>query len=96
MDIKVIKVVFDFVVLVVIGNIFAGAIPLLQCVGTFACCVSALGRCVPYYRTWYTEISIPVTILTHSLEWTPVLHTLTDHKGSRTQAVHEPSLQVAG
>ena len=33
---------------------------------------------------------------THSLEWTLVLHTLTDHKWSRTQAVHEPSLQVAG
>ena len=96
MDIREVKVVSDFVVLVVIGNIFASAIPLLQCVGTFACCVSALGRFVPYYQTWYTEISNPITILTHSLEWTPVLHTLTDHKESRTQAVHEPSLQVAG
>ena len=90
------KVVFDFVVRVVIETIFASAIPLLQCVGTFACCVSALGQYVPYYRTWATEISIPVTMLTHSLEWTLVQHTTTDHKWSRTQAVHEPSLQVAG
>ena len=90
------KVVFDFVVRVVIETIFASAIPLLQCVGTFACCVSALGQYVPYYRTWATEISIPVTMLTHSLEWTLVQHTATDHKWSRTQAVHEPSLQVAG
>ena len=87
---------FDYLVRVVIGTIFASAVPLLQCVGTFACCVSALGRYVPYYRTWETEISIPVTMLTHSLEWTLVLHTATDHKWSRTQAVHEPSLQVAG
>ena len=87
---------FDYLVRVVIGTIFASAVPLLQCVGTFACCVSALGRYVLYCRNWETEISIPVTMLTHSLEWTLVLHTATDHKWSRTQAVHEPSLHVAG
>ena len=87
---------FDYLVRVVVGTIFASAIPLLQCVGTFACCVSALGQYVPHYRTWDMEIFIPITMLTHSLGWTPVLHTTTDHKWSRTQAVHEPSLQVAG
>ena len=87
---------FDYLVQVVIRTIFASAIPLLQCVGTFACCVTALSLYVPYHRTWETEIYIPITMLTHSLEWTLVLHTLTDHKWSRTQAVHEPSLQVAG
>ena len=87
---------FDYLVQVVIRTIFASAIPLLQCVGTFACCVSALSLYVPYHRTWETEIYIPVPMLTHSLEWTLVLHTPTDHKWSRTQAVHEPSLQVAG
>ena len=87
---------FDYLVQVVTRTIFASAIPLLQCVGTFACCVSALGQYVPHYRTWETEISIPVTMLTHSLEWTVVLHTATDRKWSRTQVVHEPSLQVAG
>ena len=87
---------FDYIVRVVVGTIFASAIPLLQCVGTFACCVSALGQYVPHYRTWDMEIFIPITMLTHSLEWPLVLHTTTDHKWSRTQAVHEPSLQVAG
>ena len=55
-------------------HLFTSAIPLLLKVGTFACCVSALGRYVPHYRTRYIENSFPVTMLTLSLVRTPDRH----------------------
>ena len=84
------------IVQVEICPLFTSAVPLLQCTGTFACCVSALGQYVPYCRTWHIEISISITMLAHCLEWTLVLHKVTDPKWSRTHAVRKSSLQVAG
>ena len=40
----------------------------------FACCVSALGRYVPHYRTWCSNNSSVQTMLTLSLVWTPDRH----------------------
>ena len=55
-------------------QLFTNAIHLLQCIGTFACCVSALGQYVPYYRIWYIVNSSTMTILIQCLDWTLVLH----------------------
>ena len=93
---KVKRASFDCFARVVNYPLFTSAVPLLQWEGTFACCVSALGQCVPYYQTWYTEISISITMLTHCLGWTLVLHKEIVHTRSRTQAVRKSSLQVAG
>ena len=43
---------FDYVVRAASHHLFTSAIPLLHSAGTFACCVSALGRYVPHYPTW--------------------------------------------
>ena len=48
---------FDFVVRATEHHLFTGTIPLLLSAGTFACCVSALGRYVPHYRTWCSNNS---------------------------------------
>ena len=53
---------------------FTSAIPLLHHVGTFACCVSALGQYVPYYQIWYIVNSFSMTMLIQCLDWTLVLH----------------------
>ena len=65
---------FGSLVRVVSHLLLTSAVLLLQGAETIACCVSALGQYVPYYQTWYIEISISTTILTPCLGWTPVLH----------------------
>jgi len=65
---------FGSFVRVVSHLLLTSAVLLLQGAETIACCVSALGQYVPYYQTWYIEISISTTILTPCLGWTPVLH----------------------
>ena len=68
------KTPFDYLVRANGHHLFTGAIPLLLNAGTFACCVSALGRDVPHYRTRYIENSFLMTMLTLSLVWTPDRH----------------------
>ena len=65
---------FDSIVRANRHHLFTSAIPLLLSAGTFACCVSALGRYVPHYRTRWVAISITSTMLTLSLAWTPDRH----------------------
>ena len=69
-----IKTPFDFIAQAGIHHLFTSAIPLLLSAGTFACCVSALGRYVPHYRTRYSVASASPTMLTLSLAWTPDQH----------------------
>lgn len=87
---------FGSLVRVVSHLLLTSAVPLLQGAETVACCVSALGQYVPYYQTWYIEISSSITILTPCLGWTPVLHKEVVYMRPRTQAVRKPSLHVAG
>ena len=68
------KTSFDFITRARRHHLFTSAIPLLLNAGTFACCVSALGRYVPHYRTRSTADSSTVTMLTLSLARTPDLH----------------------
>ena len=90
------KASFGSLVRVVSHLLFTSAVPLLQGAETIACCVSALGQSVPYYQTWYIEISISSTILTLCLGWTLVLHKEVVYRRPRTQAVRKPSLHEAG
>ena len=64
----------DFIAQAVNYQLFTSAVHLLHCMGTFACCVSALGQYVPHYLIWYTGNSFSVTMLKQCLDWTLVLH----------------------
>ena len=93
---KSFKASSDYLAQVIAYLSFTSAIQLLQCVGTFACCVSALGQYVPYYQIWYTENYFSMTMLTQCLDWTLVPHKEIVYTWSWTQVVRKPSLQVAG
>ena len=90
------KTLSDYLAQVIDYFLFTSAIQVLQCVGTFACCVSALGQYVPYYQIWYTENYFSMTMLTQCLHWTLVPHKEMVYTWSWTQVVRKPSLQVAG
>ena len=64
----------DFIAQAIEHHLFTSAIPLLLNAGTFACCVSALGRDAPHYRTRCIVNSFATTMLTLSLAWTPDQH----------------------
>ena len=50
-----IRVGSHLIVQAVCRRLFSDAIPLLLHTGTFACCVSALGRFVPLQSTWSSQ-----------------------------------------